>query len=169
MYPVAVIQDGDGDLYVCEYGGNDRVQKFRPDGDFVLSFGSFGTGPDQFQRPSGMAWCAGKLYVADAINNRIQVFSGDGRFLASLGGAGTALSLRFPYDVALGGDGALYVAEYGAGCVSKVSLEGQLLGRYGSTGRGEGQFQTPWGVAVDSKMRLRVADTGNRRIVGLEL
>ena len=32
----------------------------------------------------------------------------------------------------------------------------------------EGQFFTPWGIAVDSQGRLRVADTGNHRIVELE-
>jgi hypothetical protein len=27
---------------------------------------------------------------------------------------------------------------------------------------------TPWGIAVDSKGRLRVADTGNRRLIAIE-
>ena len=42
-----------------------------------------------------------------------------------------------------------------------------MLGRFGSTGQGRGQFSTPWGMTVDSKGRIRIADTGNRRIVGL--
>lgn len=169
IYPVAVVQDDSGDLYVCEYGGNDRVQKFTADGKLIASFGSFGSGPDQFQRPSGMVWHQGELYIADAINNRIQVFTDAGKFVGTLGGAAAPLSLHFPYDVALGPDGALYIVEYGAGRVSKVSLAGKLLGRFGTRGVGEGQFRTPWGIAVDSKMRLRIADTGNRRIVELKL
>ena len=67
----------------------------------------------------------------------------------------------------MGRDGTLYVVEYGVGRVSRVSLDGKLLGRFGSAGSGEGEFATPWGIAVDSKMRIRVADTGNRRIVEL--
>ena len=169
IYPVAVAQDDKENLYVCEYGGNDRVQKFSRDGKLILAFGSFGTGPDQFQRPSGMVWHKGKLYIADAINNRIQVFTDAGEFVGTLGSEERPLSLHFPYDVALGADGALYIVEYGAGRVSKVDLEGKLLGRFGTRGIGEGQFRTPWGIAVDSKMRLRVADTGNRRIVELKL
>jgi len=169
IYPVAVVQDDQGDLYVCEYGSNDRVQKFTPDGEFLLAFGSFGTAPGEFQRPSGMVWHDRRLYVADAINNRIQLFSDTGQFLGVLGAAGRGLSLQFPYDIAMGRDGMLYVAEYGAGRVTKVRPDGQLLGRYGSTGRGEGQFITPWGLAIDSKMRLRIADTGNRRIVEVKL
>jgi hypothetical protein len=36
-------------------------------------------------------------------------------------------------------------------------------------GKGDAQFRTPWGIAVDSRMRLRIADTGNRRIAELKL
>jgi len=169
IYPVAVVQDDKGVLYVCEYGGNDRVQKFTPEGKFIAAFGSFGTGDDEFQRPSGMVWHEGKLYIADAINNRIQVFTDDGSFAGTLGKNGNPLSLHFPYDLALGSDRALYVVEYGAGRVSKVTLDGKLLGRFGTRGIGAGQFRTPWGIAIDSKLRLRVADTGNRRIVELKL
>jgi len=169
IYPVAVIQDPEGYLYVAEYGSNDRVQKFTTDGKLVLSFGSFGTGPEQFQRPSGLAWRDGRLYVADAINNRVQMFSGEGRFLGTLAGPEGPPPLHFPYDIALGPDGALYVVEYGACRLSKLSPEGQVLGRYGSPGTGEGQLYTPWGLAVDSNLRVHIADTGNRRIVELQL
>ncbi|MCP4616583.1 MAG: hypothetical protein GY844_09095, partial [Bradyrhizobium sp.] len=114
----------------------------------------------------GLVWHAGRIYVADAINNRIQVYTDEGVYVRALGPE-IGLSLHFPYDLALGADGALYVVEYGAGRVSKVDMDGRLLGRFGHTGRNEGEFATPWGIAVDSKMRLRVADTGNRRIVEL--
>ncbi len=167
-YPVAVAQDDTQNLYVCEYGGNDRVQKFSVDGKFLLAFGSFGEGPHQFQRPSGMVWHDGKVYVADAMNNRIQVFTDAGTFLGTLAGADGAFSLHYPYDIALGPAAFLYVIEYGGGRVTMLSLSGVLAGRFGSTGRGAGQFLTPWGIAVDSQGRIRVADAGNRRIVGLE-
>ena len=169
IYPVAAVQDDRQNLYVCEYGGNDRVQKFAPDGTHLLSFGSFGTGEGQFQRPSGMVWHAGKVYVADAMNNRIQVFSDSGRFLRAIGNSPDHPSFHFPYDISMGADGALYVIEYGACRVSKLNLEGKPLGRYGSAGRAKGEFFTPWALACDSKGRVRVADTGNRRIVTLEL
>ena len=169
IFPVGVTVDADENLYVCEYGSNDRVQKFRPDGTFVLAFGSFGAGVGQFQRPSGMVWRDGRVYVADAINNRIQVFTDTGAFLGVLGGAKGAPSLHFPYDMALGQDGALYAVEYGAGRVTKLGLDGRVLGRWGRTGIGEDALRTPWGLAVDANMKLIIADTGNRRIVELGL
>jgi iron(III) transport system ATP-binding protein len=109
IYPVSVTRDAVGNLYVAEYGGNDRIQKFTREGEWVLTMGSFGTGAGQFQRPSGIVWRAnnasasvsdssapgtsgrgasagGTLYVADAINNRIQAFADDGEFLGIVAG-----------------------------------------------------------------------------------
>lgn len=170
VYPVSVTQDDDENLYICEYGNyNDRAQKFRPDGTYVAQIGSYGTEEGQFQRPSGAAWFDGKLYVVDAFNNRIQVFDGDGKLVAILGSSDKISDLYYPYDIAVSQSGELFVVEYGAGRVSKFDRSGKLLGRYGTTGPGRGQFLTPWGLAVDSKGRIYVCDTGNHRVVELRL
>ncbi len=168
IFPVAVTKDAQENLYVAEYGSNDRVQKFTSDGKFIVSFGSFGTNPGQFQRPSGLVWHDGKVYAADAFNNRIQVFSDDGKFLKVLESSDHPAALKLPYDIKLGPDNTLYAIEYGAGRVTRLDLNGQLLGRYGSIGTGAGQFATPWGIAVDSQKKIFVADTGNRRVVALQ-
>lgn len=77
--------------------------------------------------------------------------------------------MQLPYDLKLGPDDRLYAIEYGAGRVSRFDLDGRLLGRYGTNGAGLGQFATPWGLAVDAQKRIYVADTGNRRIVELQM
>jgi iron(III) transport system ATP-binding protein len=169
IFPVAVTKDAQENLYVAEYGSNDRVQKFTSDGHFLLAFGGFGTSPGQFQRPSGLVWRDGKIYAADAFNNRIQVFTDEGKFLQLLEAKDQSLGLRLPYDLKLGADDTLYAVEYGAGRVTRLDLDGRLLGRYGTTGTGLGQFATPWGIAVDSQKRIYVADTGNRRVVRLQM
>lgn len=178
IYPVALTQDDKGWLYVAEYGGNDRVQIFSPEGKFLWSVGSFGTGPMDFQRPSGVASDGSRVYVADAFNNRILAFPtsygiGGGKLELF---SGERLSLQFPYGVSIGKDSVLYIIEYGAGRLTKVTFanihsrprsQTAFVSRFGSSGRGEGQFLTPWDVAVDSRGRVFVADTGNRRIVRL--
>jgi iron(III) transport system ATP-binding protein len=171
VYPVAITQDPDENLYICEYGQNDRVQKFRPDGTFLLQFGGPGTEAGQFQRPSGVAWYDHKLYVVDAFNNRIQVFGEDGKLVAILGESDKIAEVHYPYDIAVDPHGDLFVVEYGAGRVSKFNRQGRLLGRYGRSGSGQtaAQFSTPWGLTIDRRGRLYVCDTGNRRIVELEL
>lgn len=169
IYPVGVEQDEGGFIYVCEYGGNDRVQKFTEDGEFVLAFGRPGIGAEEFQRPSGLAWLEGRLYVADAVNHRIAVFSPQGEFLDTIGGGETDVRFDYPYDICAGPGGSLIVVDYGSGCVTAVSPQGKLLGRYGSTGRALGQFNQPWGVDVDRDGRAFVCDTRNSRMVRIDL
>jgi DNA-binding beta-propeller fold protein YncE len=169
IYPVGVAWDGGSHVYVSEYGGNDRVQKFTLDGRFVLAFGAQGTGRGEFQRASGLAVMDGRVYVADAMNNRIQVFTDSGELVGALGEGrpGGPPSLHYPYDIEPADGGALFVMEYGAGRVTALSPAGEVLGRFGRTGRGPREMFTPWGLAVAADGAVLVADTGNRRIVEL--
>jgi DNA-binding beta-propeller fold protein YncE len=48
--------------------------------------------------------------------------------------------------------------------MDKLTPDGKLLGTFAI---GKDGFRNPWGLAVDSKGRVFVADTGNRRIVVL--
>lgn len=166
IFPCDVAEDAQGNLYVSEYGGNDRVQKFTADAQFLLEFGEAGTGPGQFQRTAGLAWHDGLVYVADSINNRVQVFSDSGQ-LVSLAAGAPSVPVDYPYDLTILPDGRIHIVEYKSGRVTQLSPRGELLGRYGSTGRGAGEFWTPWGLAVAPDGRIVVADTGNRRIVEL--
>lgn len=167
-WPVAVVEDDQGNLFVSEYGGANRVQKFNKDWQHLLTFGNIGDQPGEFQRPSGMAWHEDQLYIVDAFNDRIQVFDGQGHFLKVLGMQDETSRLHYPYDIALGPGRDLWVIEYGAGRISRFSLNGELLGRFGSTGSGPNQFGTPWGLAVDSNRRIWVADTRNHRLVAVD-
>jgi len=167
IYPVAIAEDDRRNLYVCEYGGHDRVQVFRPDGTYVSEFGSFGVGPGQFQRPSGIVWRDGRLYIADAFNNRIFVCNERGEPAALPAGAFVA-DLHYPYDIAASPTGEFAVVEYGAGRVTKFSADGVLRGRYVGEGQPIGPIRTPWGLGVDPQGRVLVADTGNRRLVRIE-
>lgn len=173
-YPVAVTQDATGNIYVGEYGAigenaNQRVQKFDADGNFLLQFGASGTEPGQFQRPSGLVWVDGRIYAVDAFNNRVQVFSDEGKYQGMFGESDKSGELDYPYDIARTEDGRLFVIEHKAGRVTGYSADGQMLGRFGTPGRGKNQFLTPWGMAAFSPTRLLIADTGNRRIVELNL
>ena len=162
------MQDPSGYLYVAEYGGKDRIQKFTPDGKFVLEFGGLGTGVGEFQRPSGMVWIDSKIYVADAINNRVQVFDEQGKSIQVLDWANQG-GLYYPYDIALSPHGQLFFVEYGACRVSVADPAGKLVAQFGHEGRGHHELWTPWAVTVSEDHRVFIADTGNRRIVQLTL
>lgn len=167
-YPVDLMQDPSGFLYIAEYGGSDRIQKFAPDGKFVLEFGGLGTEMGKFQRPSGMVWLDSKIYVADAINSRVQVFNDQGQPLEVLDWADQG-GLYYPYDIALSPHGQFFFVEYGACRVSVANPHGQLVAQFGHEGRGHHELWTPWALAVSEDNRLFIADTGNRRIVQLTL
>lgn len=169
IYPVGITKDDAENLYVCEYGGHDRVQKFTREGAYLLEFGGFGTAEGEFQRPAGLVWHDARIYVTDAVNNRVLVFTDTGKFKGLLGAGKEPLAFDLPYDITLGPGDALYVIEYGAGRLSKVGLDGRLLAQYGHTGSGEGEFGTPWGLCIDAKHRIFIADTKNRRLVRLSL
>jgi iron(III) transport system ATP-binding protein len=168
IYPVGICKDPDENLYICEYGGHDRVQKFTREGEWLGEFGSFGTGSGQFQRPSGLAWCDGRVYVADAINNRVLIFTDAGKFLGYLGSP-EPLVFGLPYDITLGPDGIFSIIEYGGARITRTTRDGKLLGHFGHAGSGTGTFATPWGIATDSQGRIFVADTLNRRVVRVKL
>jgi iron(III) transport system ATP-binding protein len=167
VYPVAITQDPQGFIYVGEYGDRQRIQKFSADGTFVTQFGEHGSGPGQFQRPSGIVWANGTIYAVDAFNNRIQTFKDSGEFLNIVKLPDNSEPLEFPYDIRGTADGRLYVIENKAARVTVLEKDGKLVGRYGTAGRGEGNFFAPWSLAVMSDGRILVADTGNHRIVEL--
>ncbi len=81
--------DSSENIYVVDALAN-RVQKFDPDGRFVLQWGSLGAGNGAFSTPWAIAVDASdNIYIADLINNRIQKFDQTGQFLLAWGTAGT--------------------------------------------------------------------------------
>jgi DNA-binding beta-propeller fold protein YncE len=66
-------------VYVADFQ-NHRIQVFSREGAFLTAFGSHGSDPGQFNRPTDLDFGPdGRIYVVDSGNDRIQVF-------ASLGG-----------------------------------------------------------------------------------
>ena len=160
--PVGITEAADDSIYICEYGLKDRVQQFTKDGKFIRAFGRSGIGEGEFQRPSGVVLRNDKIYVVDAVNNRIQQFSSDGKFIKSIT---VDPELYLPYDMKFDKDGNFWIIEYGNNSITKLAPDGSLIGKYAPEENG---FKTPWGIAVNSKGVIYVADTGNRRIVRLE-
>lgn len=70
-------------------------------------------------------------------------------------------------------DGSIFAATgYGANIVHKFDASGKLLKSFGSKGDDEKQFNTPHGLAIDSRFgepRLLVADREKRRLVHFDL
>ncbi len=165
-YPTDVVADRLGNLYVSEYGENDRIQVFSPEGKWLRQWGGYGTEPGQFIKPRALAIDdQDRLYVADSCNHRIQVFNTDGKLLRVWGSRGSGPGeMSYPSDLAIGPDGCLYVCEYANDRVQKFTLDGRPLGTWGTRGRGLGQLNNPYALAVDSKGAVSVIDSNNHRV-----
>jgi DNA-binding beta-propeller fold protein YncE/ABC-type Fe3+ transport system permease subunit len=171
IYPTDIAIAPEGDIYVAEYGGNDRIQVFSPQAEFRFAFGRFGSGGGEFRRPQAIVFDASgeELYIADSCNHRIVVVDRTGRTLRSFGRAGRAAGeLGYPYGLDRLEDGSLLAVEFGSERVQRFSPQGESLAIWGRPGAARGEVRTPWGVAAASST-IFVLDSGNARVQVLEL
>ena len=169
-----IVEDSQGNYYIAEYGEFDRIQKFSPEGRFLMQWGGHGREREKFMRPNNLAIDAhDRLWVVDSCNHRIKVYDANGeepKLVKMWGVEGTAPGqMRYPYDLVLDGKGHVYVTEFGNHRVQKFTEDGESLGVYGGPGREAGQFYQPWALALDSRGRLNVLDSYNHRVQRIEM
>jgi SMP-30/Gluconolactonase/LRE-like region len=143
---------------------------FTSDGKFVKSWGGEGLFNEahsaQFD-PEGFIW------ATDPNDHVVHKFSPDGKLLMTLGKKGVPGdnashdTFNRPNAVAFAPNGDVFVSDgYVNSRVVQFSKEGKFIKIIGGTkGNGPGQLQLPHGVAIDSKGRLLVSDSDNKRIV----
>jgi DNA-binding beta-propeller fold protein YncE len=160
------VRDADGNYFVGEYGEYDRIQKFSPDGKYILEWGGHGSEPGQFLRPQHLELDGdGLLWVTDSCNHRIQVFDGQGKLQSVWGTPGTEPGqLQYPYCLILDGQDHVLICEYGNSRVQKFTLDGQWVATWGTYGRKPGQLNNPWALVLDSRRRCHVLDSMNHRV-----
>ncbi len=81
--PTGTVTSPEGDVFISDGYGNDRVVHFDAHGHFVKAWGRLGQGPGELSQPHAIAMDSkGRLYVAERNNCRIQVFDQNGKSLA---------------------------------------------------------------------------------------
>jgi DNA-binding beta-propeller fold protein YncE len=162
--PLGMCIDGNGNILVADTG-NGRIEKFSPTGSFLSVIASKGSGHGQLGEPNGIAVDrSGNIYVAEvASNHRVQKLAPDGTFIAEW--KGPDAGFYGPRRIAIGPDDSVYVLDQGRTRIVKFSPDGHVLSSWGSKGSGDGQFNDPTSVAVDSTSgKVYVADPINKRI-----
>ena len=142
---------------------------FTTDGKFIKSWGDEGLFNEahsvQFDHD-------GFIWATDPNDHLVHKFSSDGKLLMTLGKKGVAGdntshdTFNRPNAVAIASNGDIFVSDgYVNSRIVRFAKDGtfiKIIG--GAKGSGPGQLQLPHGVAIDSKGRLLVADSDNKRI-----
>ena len=161
--PRSVAVDRDDNLYVVDITG--RVQKFSPDGRYLLAWvmpqTEIGKAKGMFTDP------AGGVIVVEPHYTRVNHYDPQGHVLSQWGVSGTnAGLLAFPRSIAVGPQGDLFVSEYAY--VERIQHFGpggtNFLGAWGKPGEGEGEFNRAEGIGLSPDGLLYVADSCNHRV-----
>lgn len=186
QYPNGVAVDAEGTVYVADRL-NHRIRKITSSGVVTTLAGSgvagFADGNGlnaKFYRPSDVTVDGNCIvYVADDYNHCIRKItpSGDVTTIAGNGTAGFADGIgavaRFndPVNIAVDGNGNLYVTDYNNHRIRKITPTGFVttIAGSGTPGYQDGisttaKFYLPTGLDVDYVGNVYVADRGNNRI-----
>jgi peptidylamidoglycolate lyase len=144
----------DGTFFISDGYINTRVVKFDKNGKYLMTWGTPGTGPGQFNLPHAIDIDRNRhIYVSDRSNSRIQVFDENGKHLD------TWPNVRSAYVFWVSNDQHLWVADGVTNKFLKYDLNGKLLASFGTYGTFPGAI---WGVhqfSVDSDRNLYAAET----------
>ena len=125
-----------------------------------------GGGTEELDRPWGLAidYQTGNIFVADQCNSRVQVFNGDGaHFLTYMVSSGRG-QMKWPVCLAIHND-KLFVSQHGNDCVTVFSLQGAFVNQFGKTGKKNGEFKSPRGIAINELSGdIFVCDYSNNRV-----
>jgi len=122
----------------------------------------------------------GNIYLADAGNHCIRKIDGDGQVTTYAGvpnqagyldGPAAEAKFRQPFNLAMDGEGNLYVSDFLNHRIRKVSADMQVTTVAGSGAAGylegpamEAKFNYPRGVCLDDTGNIYVGDSWNHRI-----
>lgn len=148
--PCDVVVAGNGDIFVVDGHGNNRIVKFSKDGTFIKAWGKHGTESGDFNGPHCIALDSkGRLFVGDRSNQRIQIFDQEGTFLDEWQGISASGIFITPDDI-------VFVADAGKGIVIAKTSDFSTIGLIEGT--------HPEGVAVDAMGNVYSAETGGHAL-----
>jgi DNA-binding beta-propeller fold protein YncE len=165
--PTDITFDKEGNVYVADgMGNNNRIAVFNREGNWARGWGQTGSGQGQFNKIRGIVIdAAGNLYVADSGNNRIQVFDTQGTFKSQITGIGS------PQAICITGGSPQYLYSSNSngpesmdgGEIYKISLTGQVLGKFGRAGRLPREFGMVNSLDCRTENELWVGEVWNWR------
>ncbi|XP_070550086.1 tripartite motif-containing protein 2-like [Ptychodera flava] len=158
-HPLSVAINKDRDIVTADRNNN-RLQITTREGKFkkFLKFKQF----EKPFTPCDIAISSDNTYYSLDNNNKQVVVSDENGHVIRYFGQN---ELKDPYGIGISPvDGNVYVTDNGGHCVRVYTQHGKYLRSFGSEGKGQGQFNCPWGVVISSTGMVFVADYYNKRI-----
>lgn len=157
--------DRDDNLWVTDIGHH-LVMKFNPEGKLLLALGSSdkpGTGTDQFDRPTDVAFGSkGEVYVSDGYgNSRVMVFDAKGKFLRTWGTAGKGPGeFNTPHSIRIAAKDRILVGDRENKRIQVFDREGKFLEMWDGF--------APYGLEIYRDGDIFVADGLANQIIQLD-
>jgi DNA-binding beta-propeller fold protein YncE len=160
--PRDIAFDGAGNLWVTDTG-DQRIQVYTPQGTFVRSIGTKGSGPGQFSEPVGISIAAdGTVFVADMYNSRVEILNADGSYKGEFhvdGWGGLDVNDK-PYLRVLR-DGRVAVSEPSK---NEVAIYDQQGARQAVVTAPEDPLSRPYGIVETADGKLWISEGGASRL-----
>lgn len=138
-----------GDIIVAD-SGQHRVQIFDCRGQYVRTFGCFGSGDGELNNPVGIA-CnkQGQIVVTDSANSRLLFFDRNGQYYNKFDLSGSASGdLAKPVGVCVDNNGTNFVCDKALHCVQVISCNGLLERKIGLSRINTEKISCPEYVAI---------------------
>jgi len=168
LNPQGMAVDPAGNVYVADTGNN-RLQKFSPDGKFLAQIGGLGSGRQQFDSPRSVCASNGlSVWVADYNNHRVQRFDRNLNFVFSFTAHENwdeAFQFQLPVGICESGQGDLFVADGGSNRVIKFDSFRKPVVVFGGLDAGQGQIQGIGKLALSPEGKVFVSDRQSGKIV----
>jgi outer membrane protein assembly factor BamB len=170
--PTDVGWDAQGNIFVTDGYGDNRVVKYDKNGRFIKSAGTAGNASGQLRLPHTMAMDAqGNVYIGDRSNARVEVWDNDLKPKASYDQVGS------PWAVCIspGPHQYLYVsnsvpdngdsrAAAQTGEIYKMELDGTIIGKFGKAGKALKEFSTVHEIDCRNPNELFVSEITDWRV-----
>jgi hypothetical protein len=164
--------DKDGNIFVTDGYGDNRVVKFDKNGRFIKSAGKAGSGPGELRLPHTMAMdAAGNVYIGDRSNARVQVWDNDLNFKAIYDNVGSPWAvcispgphqyLFVSNSVPDNGDSRTAAV---TGEIYKMELDGTIIGKFGKAGKALKEFSTVHEIDCRNPNELFVSEITDWRV-----
>ena len=154
--PFFIAFSNNGDMFVTSCTDH-CIYVYDSSGRTKTTIGSYGTGPLQFNCPTGITINDDIIYVVESGGHRIHKLTLGGNFLDTFGSKGSGkVQFSHPYDICIGPDGKIYVADYSNNRIQVFHQDETFSHNIDSNVSGNKEFSCPVGLCFDHLDYLHV-------------